>query len=123
MTIDAASIVDAAHIRPFALFGNNDVRNGLALSKNAHWLFDNGLWTLNENYEVLVATRHFHEESLGQTVGGYRYGIVVHRVLLCSGRQFSPVLDAGFVLADRPRELLDDRVHPFPDRPRELNST
>jgi putative restriction endonuclease len=68
MTIDAASIVDAAHIHAFASSGNNDVRNGLALSKNAHWLFDNGLWTLTDNYEVVVATQHFYEDNLGQTV-------------------------------------------------------
>ena len=34
LTIDAGSIVDAAHIHPFADC-NNDLRNGLALCKNA----------------------------------------------------------------------------------------
>ena len=44
-TIAAGSIVDAAHIHQFADSRNNDVQNGLALSKNAHWLFDIGLGT------------------------------------------------------------------------------
>ena len=66
MTVDTGSIVDAAHIHQFADSGNNDVRNGLGLSKNAHWLFDNGLWTLNDECHVMVATGHFHEETLGQ---------------------------------------------------------
>jgi putative restriction endonuclease len=39
-TITAGSIVDAAHIHPFSSSRNNDPRNGLALCKNAHWLFD-----------------------------------------------------------------------------------
>jgi putative restriction endonuclease len=68
ITVDAASIVDAAHIHAFASSGTNDVRNGLALSKNAHWLFDNGLWTLTDQYELLVATGHFHEDNLGQSM-------------------------------------------------------
>ena len=35
--------------------------NGIALSKNAHWLFDNGLWSIQDDYTVLVADRHFSE--------------------------------------------------------------
>jgi putative restriction endonuclease len=61
-TIDSGSIVDAAHIHQFADSRNNDPRNGLALSKNAHWLFDNGLWTVDRDYRVLVADSHFDEQ-------------------------------------------------------------
>ena len=60
-TIDGATIVDAAHIHDFADSRNNEPANGLALCKNAHWLFDNGLWSLSDNFEVLVA-RDFFEE-------------------------------------------------------------
>lgn len=60
-TITGASIVDAAHIYQFADSRNNDLRNGLALSKNAHWLFDNGLWTLTDDYRVIVAQGSFAE--------------------------------------------------------------
>jgi putative restriction endonuclease len=60
-TISGRSIVDAAHIHQFADSRNNDVRNGLALCKNAHWLFDNGLWTLGDDYRVLVAKGAFAE--------------------------------------------------------------
>jgi putative restriction endonuclease len=62
-TVTGGSIVDAAHIHQFADSRNNDVRNGLALSKNAHWLFDNGLWTLSDDYRVLVATGQFAEDG------------------------------------------------------------
>lgn len=65
-TVDAGSIVDAAHIHQFADSRNNDPRNGLALCKNAHWLFDNGLWTLADDYTVLVAEDAFSEESPDQ---------------------------------------------------------
>jgi putative restriction endonuclease len=60
-TIAGASIVDAAHIHQFADSRNNDPQNGIALSKNAHWLFDNGLWTLTDDYRVKVATEEFAE--------------------------------------------------------------
>jgi putative restriction endonuclease len=65
-TISAGSIVDAAHIHQFADSRNNDPRNGLALCKNAHWLFDNGLWTLSDDYLVIVAVGRFAEDSRDQ---------------------------------------------------------
>jgi putative restriction endonuclease len=42
---------------------NNDPRNGLALCKNAHWMFDQGLWTVAENLEVEVAQEEFDESG------------------------------------------------------------
>jgi putative restriction endonuclease len=46
-TVENGFIVDAAHIHQFARGGNNDPKNGIALCKNAHWMFDAGLWTLD----------------------------------------------------------------------------
>ena len=60
-TVATSSIVDAAHIHRFSNSRNNDPRNGIALCKNAHWLFDNGLWTLTDEYQVVVARGHFVE--------------------------------------------------------------
>lgn len=65
-TIDAGCIVDAAHIHAFKDSRNNDPRNGLALSKNAHWLFDAGLWTIDDDYRIRVATAAFTESSPNQ---------------------------------------------------------
>jgi len=62
-TIAGGSIVDAAHIHQFSDSRNNDPRNGLALCKNAHWLFDNGLWTLTDDYKVIVAEGRFAEDG------------------------------------------------------------
>lgn len=66
-TLDGGSIVDAAHIHQFADSRNNDPRNGLALSKNAHWLFDRGLWSIDDDFRVLVATEEFVESCPDQT--------------------------------------------------------
>jgi putative restriction endonuclease len=65
-TITVGSIVDAAHIHQFAKSRNNDPRNGMALCKNAHWLFDNGLWSLDDDYRVLVARQRFSEHAPDQ---------------------------------------------------------
>jgi putative restriction endonuclease len=61
-TISRGSMVDAAHIHQFADSRNNDPRNGIALSKNAHWMFDQGLWTITDEYRVKVAHAQFAED-------------------------------------------------------------
>jgi putative restriction endonuclease len=63
VTVTSGSIVDAAHIHRFADSRNNDPRNGIALCKNAHWLFDIGLWTLGDDYRVRVASTKFSESG------------------------------------------------------------
>jgi hypothetical protein len=45
---------DAAHIIPIEDKGTDDPRNGLALSKSAHWAFDNGILTISDQYEILI---------------------------------------------------------------------
>jgi hypothetical protein len=45
---------EAAHIIGKDASGPDDPRNGLALSRTAHWAFDHGLFTLSDDYEVLI---------------------------------------------------------------------
>jgi putative restriction endonuclease len=51
------SEVDAAHIKPVGdgHNGPDSIRNGLALSKTVHWMFDRGLISVDGNYKILVA--------------------------------------------------------------------
>ncbi len=65
-TVPSGCVIDAAHIHQFSDSRNNDIRNGLALCKNAHWLFDNGLWTIADDYTVKVALGQFTEDSPDQ---------------------------------------------------------
>jgi putative restriction endonuclease len=60
-TISRGSMVDAAHIHQFADSRNNDPQNGIALSKNAHWMFDQGLWSITEDYTIKVAQSQLDE--------------------------------------------------------------
>ena len=71
-TVEMESIVDAAHIHALGDSRNNDPRTGLALSKNAHWQFDCGLWSLNDDYRVLVNREKFIEDGVpGQRLGDF----------------------------------------------------
>lgn len=45
----------AAHIIPKHKDGSDDPRNGLALCRTHHWAFDCGIFTLTDNYEVLLS--------------------------------------------------------------------
>jgi len=49
--------VEAAHIRPVGNDHNgpDSMRNGIALSRSIHWMFDRGLLSLTDGYEILMA--------------------------------------------------------------------
>ncbi|MGK7906047.1 MAG: HNH endonuclease [Synechococcus sp.] len=60
---DHNNIVDGAHIKPFSEFRDNLLNNGISLCKNHHWAFDRGWFGINDNYEILIPSDRFHEES------------------------------------------------------------
>lgn len=47
--------MEAAHIQPVASNGPDTVRNGLALSRTVHWMFDRGLISLDDDFKLLKA--------------------------------------------------------------------
>ncbi len=47
--------VQAAHIRSVEADGPDTVRNGIALTGTAHWLFDRGLISFSDDHEVLIS--------------------------------------------------------------------
>lgn len=49
--------IEAAHIRPVAADGPDSPRNGLALSRTVHWMFDRGIFSIGENHEILIARK------------------------------------------------------------------
>jgi putative restriction endonuclease len=87
VTVGGGSIVDAAHIHQFSDSRNNDPRNGLALSKNAHWMFDAGLWSLDDDFRILVAPGRFDELGAEAFLLQRKQG---HRLQLPSNRDLWP---------------------------------
>jgi putative restriction endonuclease len=63
VTDEGAAVVDAAHIEQWAQTQNDDLSNGLALSKTAHWMFDEGLWSADNDLRIIVNTRRFTENG------------------------------------------------------------
>ncbi len=55
VTMDGESATDAAHIIPFRVSKNDDVRNGISFCKLHHWAFDRGLFSLGEGYRIIVS--------------------------------------------------------------------
>lgn len=49
--------VEAAHIRPigYGHKGTDSPRNGLALCQTIHWMFDEGLVSIDDDYRILIA--------------------------------------------------------------------
>jgi putative restriction endonuclease len=89
VTARGGSIVDAAHIHQFADSRNNHPRNGIALCKNAHWLFDEGVWSLTDDYKVIVAIKRFHESGSDELLLSRMAGKAVH---LPSDKRYWPDL-------------------------------
>ncbi len=54
-------VLEAAHIRPFAMQGFNNTWNGLLLRSDFHKLFDIGLVTVTPDYNVVVSDRIKHQ--------------------------------------------------------------
>lgn len=50
-------VLDAAHIKPYALDGPHSVANGMLLRQDFHTLFDRGYVTVNEDFRVEVSRR------------------------------------------------------------------
>lgn len=54
--------VDAAHIQSVQADGPDDVRNGVALSGTAHWMFDRGLIAVEDDLTILIS-RHVNDRD------------------------------------------------------------
>lgn len=58
--------LEAAHIMPKSHNGTYMPNNGLALSRDIHWAFDKGFFTINDDYTIKV-----HEELLDTYLGEF----------------------------------------------------
>jgi putative restriction endonuclease len=54
--------VQAAHIRSVEADGPDTVRNGIALTGTAHWLFDRGLLSFADDYTILLSPHGVPDE-------------------------------------------------------------
>lgn len=78
ITTEGITALDAAHIRSFNSGGPCVVQNGLALSKTAHWLFDKGLWSIDDSYRVMIKDAAFEEQGDPALLLRSRHGKPLH---------------------------------------------
>lgn len=81
--------LEAAHIRPYAEQGPNDVRNGLLLRSDLHRLFDGGYLTVDPDHRVVVSRRIREEFENGREY--YRFD--GQRLVNLPGREERPESD------------------------------
>lgn len=64
--------VEAAHIQPVGEGHNgpDSVRNGIALSRTVHWLFERGMISLNNDYEIMTASKNTTKQTGGLIIPG-----------------------------------------------------
>lgn len=64
LTPEGHTAVIAAHIKPWYLFHDDDIRNGVALCHLCHWSFDKGLLGLSEEYTIMASQYLRKEKNL-----------------------------------------------------------
>lgn len=89
LIIADTSIIDAAHILPFAKFKNDDPRNGVSLCKNHHWLFDNGAITISQDYRIRVSPNIMEESP-----EGFLSQYLNRKIMLPKSEEFYPAKEA-----------------------------
>lgn len=57
--------VQAAHIKPVASHGPDSIRNGIALSGTFHWMFDRGLFTIEDDYKIVMPQQFVPDQIRG----------------------------------------------------------
>lgn len=81
-------MIDACHIKPFALSKDDTITNGISLSPNLHRAYDRGLITITDDYLVQISPAVIENDSpysLGQFEG--------KRILLPENPHYYPSLE------------------------------
>ena len=76
--------------RQAGIIANDNPDNGLALTRDAHWMFDEGLWTVDSRNRILVAREVFTEWGPDARWLKSRHGKELHfldGVALCPASQ------------------------------------
>ena len=52
VTPGGSTLVEGAHIIPWSMSNNDDPRNGMSLCRSHHWMFDNMMLTIREDFTI-----------------------------------------------------------------------
>ncbi|MGJ8564273.1 MAG: HNH endonuclease [Alphaproteobacteria bacterium] len=71
--------VQAAHIKSVQHNGPDSVNNGIALSGTIHWMFDRGLLSVSNEYEILISRKVNNTEEVDRLINKDRRVILPKR--------------------------------------------
>lgn len=77
--------VEASHIYPKEKNGPDKVINGLSLCRLHHWAFDNGLLSISDDYNIIIANEIRNDENYEEI---YKYE--GHNILLPTENKYKP---------------------------------
>ena len=86
----AQNIVDGAHIKPFSLFYDDRIDNGISLCKNHHWAFDRGWFSIDDDYTLLISDSLREESPHAKPMREF----LGDRIRLPSHQQYYPRIEA-----------------------------
>ena len=64
VSFNATTLIEACHIEPFSVSYIDTISNGIALSPTLHTAFDRGLFTISDNYEIIVSSKFTESTSV-----------------------------------------------------------
>ncbi|KAA9352923.1 HNH endonuclease [Larkinella humicola] len=90
IAVDGSSLVEACHIVPISISGDDKVTNGIALCPNLHTAFDRGMISVDDRLRVVISPliaensqspynlRQFHGKPLQLPIGEVHYPKTEH---------------------------------------------
>lgn len=89
-TPSGESIIEGAHIIPWSESQNDDPRNGLALCKSHHWMFDSNLLAVKPDYHIKISKWLQSEgEGIDKTIA-----LENTKILLPNNKRYLPSKEA-----------------------------
>jgi putative restriction endonuclease len=64
LTPEGHTVIEAAHIIPWSISHDDNPRNGVALCKVCHWMFDEGLLTISSKYIVIISPQLSADQNI-----------------------------------------------------------
>lgn len=90
MTADGHTVVDAAHIKPWSVSFNDNPRNGMALCKLCHWIFDEGMISVSAKFIVVTSP----QLSANHNIPGHVVTFASRKIIGPEEESLWPDLDA-----------------------------
>jgi putative restriction endonuclease len=84
------TLIDGVHIKPFSIFYDDRIDNGISLCKNHRWAFEHGWFTLDDNYKIVFANDLWGQSSTVESMREFQG----QQILLPAHEQYCPRLEA-----------------------------